>query len=208
MFRDSAVKRKREVSAEDFRRLLTRFDPDPLKAWQAYDSLRRKLVMFFEPHRGLDAEALAAEALERIARKSDSVEIANIAEFAFGVARNLRREALRKVAATSRLSELGGDEHPAAGTEGSEQALLGRMDAQHKVRCFVECMKALDSRDRRLLLMYYPPQEDDLEERRRQLAVSLNMTLSALRTRVARLREKLERCFQNCRARNTDEKAK
>jgi RNA polymerase sigma factor (sigma-70 family) len=200
---EATTKRRREANAEDFRRLLARFDSDPVQAWQAYDSLRRKLVMFFEHHRDLDAEELAADAMERIAKKTDAVEIGNIAEFAFGVARNVRREALRRLAATPRISDLAlGGDVPSGGADSqnpAEDMVIERIDQQRKFHCLVQCMKRIDSDDRRMLFLYYPQQNDELEERRQQLAESLSLTLGTLRTRIARLREKLERCFQDCR---------
>ncbi|MBZ5524870.1 MAG: hypothetical protein LAP21_21775 [Acidobacteriia bacterium] len=204
---EATSKRRRETGSEDFRRLLGRFDSDPVRAWQAYDSLRRKLVMFFEHHRNLDPDELADEAMDRIARKSDAVEIANVAEFAFGVARNLRREALRRIAVTPRIPDLaeGIEDLPGHGPGSqnrSEDSALERIDRQRKLYCLVRCMKRLASADRRLLFLYFPVENDRLEERRQRQADALRMTLGALRTRVARLRERLEHCFQECRARS------
>jgi len=200
MSAEPTTKRGRDAGPEDMRRLLVRFDSDPERAWRAYDGLRRKLVMFFEYERALDAEELAAEVLERIAKKPDGVEIENIAEFAFGVARNLRREALRKAAVISRLPESGGDEE-IAGRSVRRDDIADRIDERRKLGCFVECMKRLAPEDRRLLLSYYPAEGDRLEECRLRLAASLGLNLGALRTRVARLREKLEQCFGKCRSR-------
>jgi hypothetical protein len=86
------MKRKRAADPEDFRRLLRRLSSDPLEAWQAYETLRQKLIMFFAYHYCSQAEELAEDVLDRIAKKSDSYEITNVIEFAFGVARNVRKE--------------------------------------------------------------------------------------------------------------------
>src|ERR1700730_14314988 len=90
----AVMDQKPQAGREHFLRLLARLSPDREQAWQEYACLRQKLVMFFEPH--LEAEDLAEAVLDRIAKKEDSYGISNVAEFAFGVARNLRNETYRK----------------------------------------------------------------------------------------------------------------
>jgi DNA-directed RNA polymerase specialized sigma24 family protein len=192
------TKRKRETNAEDFRRLLARLDSDPAQAWQAYDTLRQKLVMFFRYHFGLQAEELAEEVLDRIAKKSDSQEIANVAEFALGVARNLRKEAFRR-ALLIHPSDVATAEEGRHPQPDPEDVIISSIDAQRKLECLLKCMRRLDAEDRRLLFQYYPSERsDELEEQRLELARKHRLNMSALRTRMARLRDKMEKCFERC----------
>ena len=85
---DSTIKPKRELLPEDFHRLLERLDLDPARASEAYEALRRQLLRFFlknQPH--CDAEALVDKVLDEVAKKPDSYEIRDLAEYAIGVAR-------------------------------------------------------------------------------------------------------------------------
>lgn len=193
------AKRKREASAEDFQRLLARLNSDPNQAWQSYDVLRRKLVMFFEYHCRFQAEELAEEVLDRIAKKSESYEITNVAEFAFGVARNLRKEAIRKTPFVQ-MSNVEASQRGHS-SQDPEEAIVSHIDSQKKLECFLQCMKRLDAEERKLLFEYYPLDDIELEERRLRLAEKHQINLSTLRTRMARLREKMEICFENCYSR-------
>src|SRR5260370_34167763 len=149
------VKRKREANLEDFRRLLGRLSTDPADAWQAYNTLRQKLIMFFEYHCRFQAEELAEEVLDRIAKKSESYEITNVAEFAFGVARNLRKEASRKTL-IMRMSDSATAKERLRPDENPEHTLICRIDSQQRLQCFLKCMRRLDAEDRRLLFPHYP----------------------------------------------------
>jgi DNA-directed RNA polymerase specialized sigma24 family protein len=199
----SQVRRKREASIEDLRRLLGRLSSDPAEAWQAYDTLRQKLILFFEYHCRSQAEEFADEVLDRMAKKSETYEITNVVEFAFGVARNLRKEAARKALAVplaDSADRVSSDENP-------EAAIVDKIDSEQKLQCFLKCLRRLNAVDRELLFHYYPIENDDLEEQRLRLAEKHQVNINALRTRMARLREKMEKCFENCRARRLARKA-
>jgi DNA-directed RNA polymerase specialized sigma24 family protein len=192
---------RRTATAEDLRRLLARLDPDPHRAWALYDQLRRKLTLFFECSRGWDALALAEEVLDRLARKDEAYEIRNAAEFAFGVARNLRKEALRRSATTFVTSDLIMLEDPKGRMESLEATVLNKIEGEKRQGCISECLQSWDEQDRRLLLEYYPMDASDLEATRLRIAGVLQIKIGALRTRMCRLREKLQTCFEDCCAR-------
>ena len=181
------IKSGRDLEAMDLKHLLARLHHDEVRAWQEYDKLRRKLVMFFEPH--LEAPELAEEVLDRIARKSESIN--NIVEFAFGVARNLRKETFHGALHVVHLE----DEQELASKDGDpERDFLVASDAACKRECLKQCLQQLSLSDRKLILSYYPPDDEDLEQRRRQLAEETGMNWGALRTRVVRLRSRLAEC--------------
>lgn len=193
-------RRKRKATAEEFRLLLKRLDPLEDRAWEIHDALRRKLIWFFESEFPLQAEELAEEALDRIARKLNSSEIRDVAEFAFGVARNLRRETSRHALIAARLAASGAISDSVQSGENPEQAAISRIDFDRKLACLKKCLLRLDAEERRLLSLYYPDDGSNLEERREALARELKISLGTLRTRIARLREQLEKCFENCEA--------
>ncbi|HWZ42203.1 MAG TPA: hypothetical protein VNW97_01945 [Candidatus Saccharimonadales bacterium] len=196
---DPTPKRKRELQPEDFQRLLARLDPDPVRASEAYENLRRQLVKFFsksQPH--CDAPALADRTLDEVAKKPDSYEIRNVAEFAIGVARYVQMESYRKNATTTNLAP---GQDIRSGDENPERTFLAGIDADRKLRCFLQCMEGLKPEDRWLMLEYYPAEDRNLEERRRKLAATLGIDARALTSRMNRRRTKLARCCQNCHAR-------
>jgi DNA-directed RNA polymerase specialized sigma24 family protein len=197
---------RRTATAEELRRLLSRLDPDPERAWELYDRLRRKLTLFFECNRGWDAVELAEEVLDRLARKDEAYEIRNAVEFAFGVARNLRKEALRRAATTLLSPDLTMVEDPRGRAESLEAAVLNKIEGERRRGCISECLQSWDEEDRRLFLEYYPLDAGDLEATRRRIAAVLQIKIGALRTRMCRLREKLQTCFGDCCARGYRQK--
>lgn len=196
MERKITVKRKREMQGEDLRRLLARLDPNPARAAEGYEKLRQELVRFFcRNHHPSTAEELADAALDEIAKKPDSYEIKNVAEFAIGVARFIRLESLRK---SSRITPISTGEDFQATHENPEHTILQEMDQARKEQCFLQCIEGFKPEERWLILEYYPVENRDLEERRRKLASMLGTDANALTSRMNRLRAKLVKCCATC----------
>lgn len=181
------------IASEHLLRLLARLSPQRDRAWQEYASLRKKLVMFFEPH--AEAEEMAEDVLDRIAQKEDSYEIINVVEFAFGVARNLRKEMYRRDAARVPVTD---DSSFPVEQSGPESGWIAGIDSEKKRRYFSICMQQLSAEERRLVLEYFPDDEQPPDERRQKLAEELKISPGALRTRMTRLRERLEHCCGRC----------
>ena len=192
---------RREPDSAEFERLIKCLDPDTGKAWNQYDLLRRKLVRYFEGYRCGDAEELACEVLDRIAKRPDLESIRSIPEFAVGVARNLRKESHRREQRVIPLEDC-----PA----GTESLIALRNDGENigdnarkdpMLECLEICLARLNERDRVLTVQYYNSEGTKLYLKRRLLAVWFGFTANALRVHMNRLREKLERdvveCFGN-----------
>ena len=73
-------------------------------------------------------------------------------------------------------------------------------DADALPACFERCLAALPAETRTLVLDYYVDDRRAKIEHRRRLAVSLGLSESALRNRVQRVRNRLERCVDACTA--------
>jgi hypothetical protein len=197
--RQTTIGQRREMQAEDFRRLLARLHPDPVHASDAYEKLRRQLVSFFRKNQmPFQAEELADAALDEIAKKPDSYTIKNVSEFAIGVARFVRMESLRRYSTTNQIADRqdfpGRDKNP-------EHTILHGMDTDQKLRCFLKCMQGFKPEERWLILEYYPAESRDLEEHRRRLTIRLGIDANALTSRMNRLRAKLVKCCAGCYAR-------
>ncbi|HZR27215.1 MAG TPA: hypothetical protein VFA71_00430 [Terriglobales bacterium] len=197
--RKGTAKRKREMQGEDLRRLLHRLDPNPARAAEAYEKLRQELVRFFYRHQHSTAEELADAALDEVAKKPDSYEIKNVAEFAVGVARFVRMESLRKSSRT--LPMPAGEDFPATDKD-PEHTILQGIDREQKEKCFLQCIESFKPEERWLILEYYPAENRDLEGRRQKLAAMLGIDTNALTSRMNRLRAKLVKCCTTCYGRD------
>lgn len=188
--------RRREIQPEDFHRLLSRLDSDPIRASEAYEQLRQQLISFFSRKQSsLEAEELADRALDEVAKKPDSYEIKNVTQFAIGVARYLQMEKSRR---NSGIIHIVNDQDFAGPDQNPEGTALERIDHARRVECFVKCMEALKPEERWLVLEYYPAEGHNLEERRRKLCEVLGLDAGALASRMNRLRAKLVKCCSGC----------
>lgn len=199
MFRSpSTARKRREVGEQDLRRLLGRLDPDPECAWQAYGELHLALLTYFQHNHCVDPEQLADETLDRIARKPEAVEIVNVAEFAFGIARNLRREAGRRTALRTDLAYLMQCEEGKSKEPSPEETIVSKLEMNTRRACLRRCLARLTPEERQLFQQYHPDECEALDEHRQRLADAMGVSWVSLRMRVSRIRRKLEQCFQDC----------
>lgn len=169
--------------------LLNAFDSDPDEAGKKYAQLRERLNRFFEWNGVEEADELADEALDRLARRianttSDADAINNPTQFVGGIARLLVRENWRKRQRTERtFATLG--RTVADGSEDTEEN-------EERTACLDTCLKELSAENRSLICRYYGADGLTLIESRKKLADELAMSLNALRNRAMRLRIELE----------------
>jgi DNA-directed RNA polymerase specialized sigma24 family protein len=64
--------------------------------------------------------------------------------------------------------------------------------------CLERCLQELPREARDLVLQYYVSEGRSKIDNRRRLAVTLGLTDNALRSRVQRVRDRLERCIAKC----------
>ena len=170
-------------------RLLARLDPDVDRAAAAYEHLRRALEKFFDWRGVWSADECADETLDRLARRLDEgVDIADVRNYAYGIARLVLLEWQRRPSSVW----IGPDSELAAPP-------VAAGDAGDRLReCFDGCLAALPEDSRVLVLEYYVADERKKIENRRRLARSFAISENALRSRVQRIRDRLERCVLKC----------
>ena len=179
------------LTPEAFAGLLAALDPEESRAAEEYEAVRRRLVRLFQ-WRGVEfAEDYADETLNRVARKLEEGErIQNISGYVGGVARlvllEAHKERERERAAFDQLPP------PVVEAEPSEE------DGEGRVRCFESCMGGLDAETRTLILEYYDDAGGARIEKRKRLARALGLEMNALRNRALRVRDRLERCIDEC----------
>ncbi len=185
-----------QPSAENsFQVLLDRLRQEGGSAEERYESLRRRLIVFFRVYAPADAEALTDRALDRVARKLiEGTEIENLMQFALGVSRMIVVECQTQRFREHRAQEgyAGMIEQPAAPPEiGEFEEEEARL--QERVRILRECLAKLGDRAAHVILTYYDSEGSERISRRQRLAAELGLSLNALRNRALRLRGTLER---------------
>ncbi len=177
----------RSLTAGGLARLLSRLDADRDRAALEYERLHRALVRFFDWNGAAAPEDCADDTLDRLARRLErDVPIDSIRGYAHGIARLVLLE-VRRSPATAALDD-------APDVVSAPDVLAG--DEQRA--CFDRCLDALSSDDRGVVLKYYEGERRARIRNRRLLAGSLGVTENALRIRVRRFRDRIERCVARC----------
>src|SRR5215831_5466404 len=178
------------LSADALARFLARLDPDSDRAGEKYESLRLTLMKFFDWRGAHFPEELADEAINRVIRKIDEGEaIRDVPTYCHGVARLVLLEKLK------------GPESKRADFEALPPAALVAPELEEEDErqdCFERCLKELPVENRQLILQYYSDEKREKIVRRSALAQRLGIPLNALRSRVQRIRNRLEECVHFC----------
>jgi DNA-directed RNA polymerase specialized sigma24 family protein len=180
----------RQAATSGFTRLLARLHSDPDQAATEYQRLRHALEKFFDWHCAWPPEECADETLDRLVIKlSTDVPMDDVRAYARGIARLVLLEWRRRPAPIS-MDESRDYAAPSSAMQDD--------DAQALSFCFERCLGALSDQARSLVLDYYVAERRAKIDNRRRLARGLGLSESALRNRVQRVRNRLERCVQAC----------
>ena len=174
----------RAISATGFARLLQRLHPDADRAAQEYERLRRALVKFFDWRGASPPEECADDALDRLVQKLEQTVVQDVRKYLHGIARLVALER-RRGPAFSSIEDL-----PHADVAATRPA-----DDEHPLRDrFDHCLGEMTEENRSLILRYYEGERSAKITNRHRLATGLGVTENALRSRVQRLRDRLEHC--------------
>jgi DNA-directed RNA polymerase specialized sigma24 family protein len=179
----------RSITAAGLARLLTRLHPDADEAGLEYERLRRALVRFFDWRGAMAPEDCADEAIDRLARKLEEIVVDDVRGYAHGIARLVLLERRRAPVFSS-------IEDQSAVTRAIVAPLSNEDNLVHD--CFERCLAALPEDGRSLVLRYYEGEGLAKAVHRRQLAATLGLSENALRSRIQRVRDRLERCLEEC----------
>lgn len=195
----STLQDRRDISSSDFERLLERLDPERNRAGEKYEDLRWILIQFFDWNSFVHAEDLADETLNRVARKLAEKEILDVGAYAWAVAKNIRHEVQNKTRRLVAISELPDSGTSLAHDADTEREIQDLIDKQRQLECMERCLQRLPKEERELFLAYHNPQGNPSLARQR-LAADCALTIGALRIKMIRLREKLQKCTERCTA--------
>lgn len=191
----TTARAKWELTAEAFAKLLAGFDSSPERAAAQYESLRTALVKFFDWQGAFFPEELADETFNRVARKLDEgAELRDAATYCHGVARLVLLESRKR--AENRRAEFDEATNIAALPEQLEM-----LSENERRKCLDRCLSELPIENRKLVLSYYQYDKRQKIDGRQVLADQLGLPLNALRSRVQRIRDRLEQCVKRCLAR-------
>lgn len=192
-----ARKRDWVLTVDALERLLNFLDADRECAGQKYEATRRKLIKYFECRGCLSPEEMADETINRAARRiSEGKEIwaSEPAGYFYGIARNVLREYWgapeREFAPISNLQF---SRHPYADTLNLKDLEYESWVMEKQLESLEECLQEILPESREMIIKYYQGEKGDKVKNRKALARRLGIPPNALRIRVHRIREKLEK---------------
>lgn len=173
-----------------FDKLLAHLDDDRERGGEKYETIRRKLVRFFEWRGSLSPEDHADEVINRVAKRIDGgEEILDLTNYFYGVARMLFLETLKQLdkeaAALENVPRL-------------QDPQEERYESDRRLECLEMCLRNLPAESSELIIYYYRKEKGAKIEDRKALAERLSIPLNALRIRAHRIRTKIEQCINDC----------
>lgn len=178
------TKKEWTLTKEAFDRLLIWLDPNPDRAGEKYEAIRRRLIKIFAC-RGCDCpEDLADETINRVAGKVPEIGATYVGDQAlyfYGVARYVHHEYLRKQPTP---------QPPPPADEPST--------TEEEYECLEQCIESLPPHSKELFLQYYREERRAKIKHRKRLSERLGIELNALRIRACRIRTNLQTCMLEC----------
>lgn len=191
-------KKNWSMTAGAFQRLLEWLDEGTDSEGQNFLEMRRRLVAFFDRKNCLNADELADETLNRVARRLEEegkIESETPAKYCYITARFVFMESLReKEKANVPLDDVLQREGQHLTTDESDE----KERKEKMLDCLEHCTEKLEPANREIIIRYYFGEERVKIENRRALAASLNISVNALSIRACRIRDKLENCVGKC----------
>lgn len=165
-----------------FANFLVWLNSDSEKAGEEYERLRFRLITFFSYRKCLFPEDLTDETINRVVLKIKEETIENKLAYIYGVAKFVYLESLRKEKNHLNIDEITISENsPKAPND-----------------CLDKCLKELPDESRELILDYYSEEKQAKIKLHDLLAEKLNITKTALRMKIVRIKQKLKICLEQC----------
>lgn len=191
--RKHRMPKRQAMTQNEFDRLLAWLDRDPEQAGRRYEEIRQSLIKILTWRGCLDAEDLADEVINRVARRVDTLEgnyVGDPAHYFYGVGKKLYYESQRRMREQVPLDEAAVSDIPAPEPQEEDS------EAEHD--CLVRCVGKLDAGSRKLITAYYSLDKGDKIEGRKALAQRFGMSVNNMRVKVYRIRAALEKCISEC----------
>jgi RNA polymerase sigma factor (sigma-70 family) len=179
------------LTKEQFNRLLVWLDPDPERAGEKYEAIRRRLISIFLNRQCFEAEDLADETINRVAHKVIELKdnyLGDPARYFYGVAKKVFLEHRRR------------REQPVR----PPPTIASEEDLETSLACLDECLAKLSPPNRELILRYYQQQKQAKIASHKEMGEQMQLKAGALRARTHRIRVKLEKCVLECLERKVE----
>lgn len=179
------------LTKEELDELLAWLHPNPDCAGERYEAIRKSLITLFLTRQCYEAEDLADETINRVAKKVKELKsnyAGEPARYFHGVAKKVSLEYHRR---NVKLIET-----PAAAPS--------REELEPYLDCLDDCLSKLKPRERETILDYYQEQKQVKIERHKEMGQRLQVKSGALRGRVFRIRVKLHKCIVDCIQRSVE----
>lgn len=182
------------LTKENFDALLTWFSPNREEAGVKYEEIRNGLIRFFSFKGCNDAEILADETINRVAKKFDQLDTDNKNKhitFFYGFASKIYLEYLHKL--NKREVQFETNLH-------SNTEITYQPDeiVEEKHQCLEKCLAKLSETDRVLMVQYFSKEKSAKIEHRRKLAEQLNISNATMHVKIHRLKDVLRVCVEKC----------
>jgi DNA-directed RNA polymerase specialized sigma24 family protein len=196
----TSKKQRWTPSESTFRRFLLWLDDGQDSGGERYLEMRKRLVRYFDQKQCVEADDLADETLNRVARRLEeegSISEASPAQYCYIVAKFVFLEHLRLVRPDPSAEESDLDSATISlGAHPPDPVAEARLD------CLEQCLQKLVSGERDLILEYYRGKQAEKIQLRRELAERLTLSANALTIRACRIRNRLEDCVLKCAQRS------
>jgi DNA-directed RNA polymerase specialized sigma24 family protein len=185
------TKKEWVLTKEAFDGFLARLDLDRDKAGEKYESVRQKLLKYFQWRGSDECDVEADETINRVARRIEEGEnIYNLNGYIFGVAKMIHSEWLKVNRRKLGLDEAKRIEVTPVDDEDPE--------GEERRACFDRCLRYLTDEDREAVIEYYQFEKGKKIQHRKKLAERFGISLNALRIKAHRKRGNLEACVREC----------
>lgn len=180
------MKRARDVTPEEFEKLLAWFDSDRDKAACDYTVIQCRLTKVFAARGCADPETLAQEVLNRVGVRIDTVvkNYPDPVRCCLGFVDNVHHEYLRE------------EKKKANATEPPGRRPTDELEKED--RCLERCLNTLGTDERDIFERYFQGEKRVRIDNRKNLASRLRITANALRIRAHHLRKEMHECIVTC----------
>ncbi len=192
----------RAMGPDAMNRMLALLHEDPGRAEQEFNTLRRKLVKFFEWRGCSMPDDLADESIYRVASQLGEGLVIQASQprcYFYGVARNVLHEywdSARKE--VGEIDGIGQTPHLSVDPDEVAEREAERSRRERLIDRIESCMNGMPGESRTILMEYFCRTGHDKIVARNQMAQRMNISINALRLRVLRLKQDLRRCLDAC----------
>jgi DNA-directed RNA polymerase specialized sigma24 family protein len=187
----TTAKKEWDLTKEAFDCFLARLDRDRDRAGEKYESVRLKLLKYFEWRGSDSSDAEADETINRVARRIEEGEnVYNLNGYIYGVAKMVYAEGMKIRKRKKELDDASDLEAIPIEEEDPE-------DVERRT-CLERCLGHLPAEDREAITEYYQFEKGKKIEHRKELAIRFGISPNALRIKAHRKRVNLEECVRDC----------